>query len=166
MIIDFAKKFKVVIAVMIINIILFCIKPDISKQSFVNSFQFFIEVIKMLPPILILMGLLEVWVSREMIESHLGKESGIKGVVISILLGTAAAGPLFSAFPIAKSLINKGVRTANAVIFLGAWATIKIPMLVIESRFIGWRFAMLRLIVTVPFIILMGYFMEKFYSEC
>lgn len=162
MIIDFVKKFKVLIFVLIIDLILFFIKPEISKQSFVNSFHFSIEVLKMLPPILILMGLLDVWVSREMIESHLGKESGVKGIVISILLGSVAAGPLFTAFPIAKSLTRKGVRTANTVIFLGSWATIKIPMLIMESSFIGVRFAMLRLIVTVPFIILIGYIIEKY----
>lgn len=162
MIIDFVKKFKVLFSVLLIDLLLFFIKPEISKQSFVNSFQFFLEVMKMLPPVLILIGLLDVWISREMIESHLGKKSGLKGIIISILLGSVAAGPLFTAFPIAKSLTRKGVRTANTVIFLGAWATIKIPMLIMESSFIGVRFAILRLIVTVPFIILTGYLMERF----
>jgi uncharacterized membrane protein YraQ (UPF0718 family) len=35
-------------------------------------------------------------------------------------------------------------------------------MLIMESSFLGWRFAILRLIITVPFIILIGYLMERF----
>lgn len=162
MIINFVQKFKVLIVVLLIDCILFFTWPDISEQSFVNSLHFSLEVLKMLPPILILMGLLDVWISREMIESHLGNESGIKGKMISLLMGSAAAGPLFAAFPIALSLRKKGVRTSNTVIFLGSWATIKIPMIIMESNFLGIRFAILRLIITIPFILLIGYLVEKF----
>ena len=35
-------------------------------------------------------------------------------------LGTAAAGPIYAAFPLGLSLREKGARTANLVIFLGA----------------------------------------------
>lgn len=135
---------------------------DIVSQAFSNSMHFFIQVIKIFPPVLILMGLLDSWVSREKMILHLGAKSGVKGIFLSLLLGSVAAGPLFAAFPIAKSLSTKGVRTSNTIIFLGAWATIKIPMLVMESNFLGVRFAILRLVLTIPFIILIGRLMEKF----
>lgn len=82
-------------------------------------------------------------------------------MLIAAFFGSAAAGPLFTAFPIAASLSEKGGRTANTVIFLGSWATIKIPMLILESRFLGLKFSLLRLAVTFPFIILIGLLMEK-----
>ena len=151
--------------VILINILLFLVKPETSKQSFTNSFQFFLEVLKVLPPVMILMGLLDMWVPRETIESHLGAESGMRGSILAILIGTAAAGPLFVAFPIAVSLKRKGVRPANLVIFLGAWATIKIPLLLMESSFISVRFAMMRLVITIPFILGMGYLMENILDE-
>lgn len=134
---------------------------ELPYKTLLNSSQFFIEVIKFFPPILILMGLLDAWVPKEKIQMHLGHKSGVKGVFLAILLGTAAAGPLFAAFPIAKSLSEKGIRTANTVIFLGSWATIKIPMLIMECSFLGVRFALLRLIVTLPFIVLIGLVIEK-----
>ena len=162
MIIKYVKSFKVFILILIIDAFLILIKSEMAKISIMNSFHFLIEVIKILPPILILMGLLDVWISEDKIQDHLGKNSGIKGPILSIVLGTAAAGPLFAAFPIALSLGKKGVRTANLVIFLSSWATIKIPMLIMESSFVGFKFSILRLIITLPFIFLMGYLMEKF----
>ncbi|MBY0414536.1 MAG: permease [Bdellovibrionales bacterium] len=156
------KKYRIFLVVVLINVVLFFFRSDLGAKSFANSFQFLLEVLKILPPVMILMGLLDVWVSRQTIESHLGMESGFRGSVLAIFLGTAAAGPLFVAFPIALSLRKKGVRIANIVIFLGAWATIKIPMLLMESSFIGLRFALLRLVITIPFIFGIGHFMERF----
>jgi len=161
MILEKLKKYRVFGFVFIINIALLFVKPELTKVSFNNSLKFLLEVIKILPPVMILMGLLEVWITRETVESHLGLESGLRGSILAIFLGTAAAGPLFTAFPIAVSLRQKGVRTANVVIFLGSWATIKIPMLIMESRFMGLRFALLRLAITIPFIFGIGYLMEK-----
>ena len=109
---------------------------------------------------MVLMGLLDVWVPRQMVEAHLGHDAGLRGAGFAILLGTAAAGPLYAAFPIAISLMNKGARVANVVIFLGTWAAIKIPMIIMESSFIGLRFALLRLMFTVPCVLAAGYLIE------
>lgn len=159
------KKYRLFIIVILINFLLLFTWPRAAQLSVHNSLDFLLEVIKILPPVMILMGLLEVWVPREMFETYLGIESGFRGALISILIGSVAAGPLFAAFPIAVSLKHKGVRTANIVIFLGSWATIKVPMLIMESNFIGLHFALLRLVITIPFILGIGYLMEKLLKE-
>lgn len=161
MIIEFIRKYRIFIVVILINVLLFFVVPDIAQKSVTNSFNFLFEVLKILPPVMLLMGLFEVWVPREIIEAHLGAESDFRGSIIAILLGSVAVGPLFTAFPIALSLKHKGVRTSNVVIFLGSWATIKIPMILMESSFIGLRFATIRLVITIPFILGIGYLMEK-----
>lgn len=136
-------------------------KPSVSSHVAVNSGTFLLEILSILPPVMILMGLLDVWVPRKLVEAHLGKDAGLLGAGVAILLGTAAAGPLYAAFPVAVSLQRKGARLANIVIFLGTWASIKIPMLMMESSFISLRFALLRLLFTVPCVILTGYLMER-----
>lgn len=136
-------------------------KPAVSTHVAVNSGAFLLEILCILPPVMILMGLLDVWVPRKLVEAHLGKDAGLLGAGVAILLGTAAAGPLYAAFPVAVSLQRKGARLANIVIFLGTWASIKIPMLMMESSFISLRFALLRLLFTIPCVILTGYLMER-----
>jgi len=118
------------------------------------------EVLAIVPSVLILISLFDVWVPKEAVERSLGPSSGLRGILLALLLGTGAAGPLYAAFPIGLSLREKGARTANLVIFLGAWATIKVPMLMMESAFLGTRFAMLRLAITLPGIIACGFVME------
>lgn len=143
------------------NLVLSLFKPEAAGLSAANSGRFLLEVLSIVPPVMVLMGLMDVWLPRRVVESHLGPDSGMVGAAVAMLLGTAAAGPLYAAFPVAVSLMQKGARTANLVIFLGTWGSIKIPMLLMESSFISLRFALLRLVLTIPCILFSGYLMER-----
>ncbi len=117
-------------------------------------------MIAFLPVLFILIGLLDVWVPREKVERHVGKESGIKGSVWVILLAMLQAGPLYGAFPVSHMLWKKGCSTRNIFIYLGAFSTLKIPMLTFETGFLGWRFTLVRTALTLPVFILIAFAME------
>jgi len=154
-------NYRLFLGVAGINLLMLLWHPSLAGHSTSNAFLFLLEVLSIVPPVMILMGLLDVWLPRKLVERHLGPDAGLVGAGVAMLLGTAAAGPLYAAFPVAVSLQRKGARLANIVIFLGTWATIKIPMIMMESSFIGLRFALLRLLFTVPCILLAGYLMER-----
>lgn len=156
------KKYSLFILVVIVDFLLRWKVPAIGSTAVNSSIDYLIEMLLFIPPIFVLVGLLDVWVPRKIIEKNVGQNSGVRGVIISMLVATAAAGPLYAGFPVADALLKKGCRMANAVIFLGTWATIKIPMLVMEIKFMGISFALTRLVLTVPVIILTGYLVEKF----
>lgn len=155
------KKYSLVLAVLTVNAFLSLWQPAMAGHSLTNALHFLSEVLLILPPVMVLMGLLDAWVPRELVEANLGPDAGVRGPAWAILLGTAAAGPLYAAFPIALSLLNKGARLANVVIFLGTWGAVKIPMIIIESTFVGMRFALLRLAFTLPCVLVIGLLMEK-----
>lgn len=100
-----------------------------------------------IPPIFILLGLLDVWVPRENMMRLMGPGSGPQGALLSFLLGSFAAGPLYGAFPVAGVLMKKGASFVNIMVFLGAWSTTKIPMILFESSALGTRFAYSRLVI-------------------
>lgn len=130
-----------------------------------NFWMFFKEMILFLPLMFILIGLFDVWVPREKIEKHIGKESGWKGTGLVILLATLQAGPLYGAFPFAYILWKKGCSIRNVFIYLGAFSTIKIPMLTFEIGFLGLKFSLLRTLITLPVFILIGYLMEWYFKD-
>ena len=132
------------------------------EQIGLNFWMFFKEMILFLPLMFILIGLFDVWVPRENIEKHIGKESGWKGTGLVILLATLQAGPLYGAFPFAYILWKKGCSVRNVFIYLGAFSTIKIPMLTFEIGFLGLKFSLLRTLITLPVFILIGYLMEGY----
>ncbi|WP_432403432.1 hypothetical protein [Wukongibacter sp. M2B1] len=60
-------------------------------------------------------------------------------------------------FPIATVFMKKGVKFSNALIFIGAWSTTKIPMFLFELSSLGAKFAVTRLLVDIPKIIVIAY---------
>ncbi len=123
------------------------------------------EMMLVIPPIFILLGLLDIWVPKETMVRYMGEDAGWLGVILAILLGSAAAGPLYGAFPIAGVFMKKGVRFTNILIFIGAWSTTKIPMFLFEMASLGTRFALTRLAIDIPGIILIAYILNFFVSK-
>ena len=155
------KKFKAPVILAVLFLLLAFWAPEIANRSAVVSFNYLKEMALVLPPVFILMGLLEVWVPKEKIRQLIGSKSGIKGMFFSFLMGTLPTGPLYMAFPMAGSLLDKGARVSNIVIFLGAWAAIKIPQLIAETEFLGLQFTALRFILTLTAVIIIGLIMER-----
>lgn len=137
----------------------------VGKQIGMNFWMFFKEMILFLPLMFILIGLFDVWVPREKIEKHIGNESGWKGTGLVILLASLQAGPLYGAFPFAYILWKKGCSIKNIFIYLGAFATIKIPMITFEIGFLGLKFSFLRTLITLPVFIIIGYIMEWYLKD-
>lgn len=96
---------------------------------------------------------------------YMGDDSGLVGIILSILLGSAAAGPLYGAFPVAAVFMKKGVKFSNILIFIGAWSTTKIPMFLFEAASLGNVFAITRLLIDIPGIIIIAYILQKLVSK-
>lgn len=119
------------------------------------------EMLLVIPPIFILLGLLDVWVPKEAMIRFMGDGSGIRGAVLAVLVGSAAAGPLYGAFPVAAVFMKKGVSFYNILIFIGAWSTTKIPMFLFELTALGPKFAWTRLAVNIPGIIIIAWVLNN-----
>lgn len=115
-----------------------------------------------LPPIFLILGLLDIWVPRETFIRLLGESSGVTGKLIAFALGSAAAGPLYGAFPVAAMMMKKGAGFSNILVFIGAWSTTKIPMLLFEMQSVGIRFALARLAINIPGIIIIALAVRRF----
>lgn len=159
------KRYRLFLLLLAVNIAVGIIYPDISLKSMNLTKQNIIEMVMVIPPIFILLGLLDVWVDRAMMIKYTGKGSGFKGALISFLLGAAAAGPLYAAFPVASVMIKKGSRLLNVFIFIGAWSTAKIPLLTFEAASLGLKYMLLRLSLSVVGIIAIALVTEKALSK-
>lgn len=140
---------------------LFILKPDMGLSSIKNSVYYIKEMIMIMPVIFVLTALLDIWVPKENIMKFLGKDAGVKGAVLSLILGSISAGPIYAAFPLCVMLHKKGASIRNLVIILSAWAVIKVPMLLNEMKFLGFRFMAIRWVLTVAAIFLFSWIAAK-----
>lgn len=61
--------------------------------------------------------------------------------------------------------MKKGVKFMNILIFIGAWSTTKIPMFLFEIAALGNTFAITRLLIDIPGIIIIAYILSKMVSK-
>lgn len=115
---------------------------DAARAGFLSA-QTFIDLIATLLSVFVFVGLFQVWVTDDFIMKHLGDRSGLKGLVLGAGLGTVIHGPLVGVFPLLKALLAKGATIGVVVAIVSTWA-IKLPMLPLEIRLFGWKFALMR----------------------
>ncbi len=144
-----------------LSFILLTLYPANKDAVAKTSWEYLIELMWVLPAVMIIIGLFAVFIPNDVVAKYLGKSSGIKGILISIGIGMLPTGPLYVAFPMAAAMLKKGARISNIIVFLSAWACIKLPQEMVELQFLGLDFMLMRLALTVIFVVIMGILIEK-----
>lgn len=158
---EIVRGYVLFAATLIAAAIILWIFPGKVTAVTTTTWKYFLEMIMILPAVMVIMGLFSVFVSRDLVVKYLGKTSGIKGILLAVFFGALPTGPLYIAFPLAVTLKSKGARISNIVIFLSAWACIKLPQELIELQFLGIEFMAARLVLTIIFVAIMGFFIER-----
>ncbi len=136
------KRYRFFLATATILLVISLVNQEIGSRAVGVVGYTFREMAMIIPPVFILLGLLDVWIPRETMMRFMGEGSGVKGMLIAILLGSAATGPLYAAFPVASVFMKKGVKFSNVLIFIGAWTRSKFtqyqttPKLWINSQYL------------------------------
>ena len=159
------KRYRVFFIVLVAMLLLTIFNRQLGIKALSITGNSVKEMLLVIPPIFILLGLLDVWVPRETMIKYMGEGSGLTGIFLAIFIGSAAAGPLYGAFPVAAVFMKKGVKFMNILIFIGAWSTTKFPMLLFEMSALGNKFAIYRLLIDIPGIIMIAFILSKMVSK-
>jgi uncharacterized membrane protein YraQ (UPF0718 family) len=160
-----AKDNTFLLLIAVAYILMFIIKPDMGVTSIKNSAYYIKEMLMIMPVIFLLTALLDTWIAKEKITKYLGKESKVKGIILSFVLGSISAGPIYAAFPMCVMLHKKGASVRNLVIILSSWAVIKVPMLLNEAKFLGMKFMAIRWVLTVIAIVVFSWIVAKIVKD-
>lgn len=161
----YIKRYSVFLILLFILFITFFINYKIGLDVSKNVKASFFQMLSVLPPIMILLGLMDVWVPRETLIKYMGDNSGILGIFFAMLIGSLAAGPMYAAFPFTAILLKKGAKFSNIIIFLNSWCVTKVSTLLFEVSSLGFRFTFIRLLIDIPGVIIMGYLVYYFMDK-
>ncbi|CAN1537090.1 Predicted permease DUF318 [Rhabdaerophilaceae bacterium] len=102
-------------------------------------------------------GLARLLIARETIAKHIGENSGVKGLLIAMLIGALfPAGP-FTIFPLAAVMLVSGADRGSAIAFISSWLLLGINRAIIwEMPFLGTDFVLFRMLISLPMPILLG----------
>jgi len=159
------RKYRFAIGFALTIAALYFTNRPVGTEAFDISVSNTTEMLSLLPPVFILVGLLDIWVPKETIIRYMGENSGWKGILMALFLGSAAAGPLYVAFPVTALLLRKRARLAYVLFFLGVWSTTKLPIVLYEISYMGLRFTAIHVAVGVPLFLLFSLIIEKVMPE-
>lgn len=143
----------------------FALDLNIADGVFKNFYSFFLTMVKFVPAVFLLIGLFDVWVDKEVIEKHLGEDSGFLAYFWAIILASTTVGGLYVAFPVAAALYKKGASPRIIFSYIGTAAICRIPMTLFEASYVGVSFTAIRWLVSIPLVIITSIVMEKILSE-
>ena len=155
------KNWYFLLAVIIVGIIIITVRPD----ALAPTFTFFLELLKKVIPILILVFVLLIivnrFITREKILKHLGNQSGIKGWLITIIGGIISTGPPYLWYPLLKDLKKRGVRTRFIAGFIYSRAAVKPALIPLMIFYFGLVYTIVISFVMMITSIFQGIAVEK-----
>jgi uncharacterized membrane protein YraQ (UPF0718 family) len=159
------KVYKWALIFFLVQIAIFSIDNAIGKNAFHITLSNLKQMLLLIPPIFIIMGLMDIWVPKETLIKYMGHGSGATGLLIAFVLGTIAAGPLYVAFPMGILLLKKGAKLSNVIFFLGVWSSAKLPIILFEVASLGVNFTLIHIAISLPLYLLMAFYIEKSVSK-
>ena len=122
--------------------------PDKAFIAFRESMSIFLRIGIALSLVFFLIFALNLFLRPSHLTKLLGKESGIKGVIISTIAGIVSVGPIYAWYPLLKELKARGAKTSLVAIFLNNRA-IKPVLLPIMISYFGWLYVLIFTLTTI-----------------
>jgi uncharacterized membrane protein YraQ (UPF0718 family) len=94
---------------------------------------------------MVVAGMIQVLIPRELVARWVGGESGFRGILIGTVAGALSPGGPYINIPLVAVLLRGGAGIGTTVAFLTAWSLISLSRLPMEIGILGWRFTAVRM---------------------
>ena len=140
--------------------------PSAVEQAIRSDLRLAIQILPMIVAGLMLAGLVEILVPKELVARWLGTSSGLRGLLLATVAGAMTPGGPFSSFPIVLALQRAGADIGTMVTFITAWSVIGINrMLVWEIPFFEPDFLIIRYIASIPLPFISGLIARQLFTR-
>jgi uncharacterized membrane protein YraQ (UPF0718 family) len=101
--------------------------------------------------------MVSVLISPETIAQWLGREAGLRGLLVGTVAGALTPAGPFIAFPLLAVLLKGGASVGAVTAYLTAWALLGVHRVVaLEIPILGWRFALVRYVASLAIPVVTG----------
>ncbi|MBC7189126.1 permease [Candidatus Aerophobetes bacterium] len=116
-----------------------------------GGLKLFLQILPLLFFAFMVAGLVQVLVPKEVIAKWIGRQSGIRGILIGCVAGGLAPGGPYVALPIVAGLYQAGASIGTVVSFITAWSLWAVSRMPLEFGILGAKIALARLLSTLIF---------------
>ncbi len=130
---------------------------DVVMEAFIHDLELLLDLLPRVFVALAIAALIWVLLPRDRMSSLVGRDSGLRGLVVATIAGTITPGGPSSAYALLAVLAASGADRGALVAYITAWATLGLQRILIwDVPFMGPEFAVLRFAVCIPLPIVAG----------
>lgn len=144
--------------------ILFAVMPDKASLALRCSGSILLNMLIPLCIVFVFMVLLNLFLKPAQIARFLGRDAGIKGILLSAAAGIISTGPIYAWYPLLKDLREKGAGNRPIAIFLCNRA-VKPFLLPVMIAYFGWKYVMILTIFMITASYVVGYTIGRIMKE-
>lgn len=115
-----------------------------TKISLIKAWKSFSGLLPEILSVMMIAGVILSLLSPETISKLIGSESGLIGIILSLIAGSIALIPGFVAFPLGAALLESGAGYAQIAAFVSSLMAVGIVTLPLEIKYFNRRTAILR----------------------
>ena len=128
------------------------------------ALRMMLEIAPLLIFAFIIAGMVQVLIPHQVLVKLIGKESGLRGILIGTVAGAICPGGPYVSLPIAAGFLRSGAALGTMVAFLTSWSLWAVARLPMEVGIMGWKFTLIRLGSTFFFPPIAGLIAQTFFS--
>jgi len=129
-----------------------------------TALNLMINLLPLLIFALIIAGMIQILIPRELLSKWIGTESGMRGIIIGTVAGGLSPGGPYVNLPIAVGLLRSGASVGTMVAFLTGWSLWAFARLPMEVGILGWKFTLIRIASTFFFPPIAGLIAQIFFG--
>ena len=130
-----------------------------TKKALKKAFKSFENILPQFLTIVVIIGMILSVLDESTISKYIGANTGILGIVISIIIGSITLIPGFVAFPLAAALLNNGAGPAQIAAFVSSLMMVGIVTIPMEINLFGKKAAIIRNTSAVIFSLVVAFVM-------
>jgi uncharacterized membrane protein YraQ (UPF0718 family) len=155
-----------VLALIALLVTALAFQRGVGQKGLVESAKLFVQMGPVLLPAFVLAGMMTALVSPETINQWLGREAGLRGLLVGTAAGALTPGGPFIAFPLLAVLLKGGASVGAITAYLSAWALLGVHRVIaFEIPILGWRFAAVRFAASVAAPVIIGFLAQLLSSK-
>jgi len=154
-----------IMGLLAIILVYFGYQKGVHIQGLKASSSMLIQMLPLLVFALIVAGMIQFLIPREIISRWVGAESGFRGILIGALMGSLTPGGPFVSMPIAAGFLRTGASIGTMVAFMTAWSLLGVHRLPLEIGIMGWQFTVIRLACVFLFPLIAGLIANTLFSR-
>jgi uncharacterized membrane protein YraQ (UPF0718 family) len=126
-------------------------EPTLLAAGLTRGVKLLGQILPLLLAALIVAGLAQVLLPKDIVGKWLGAESGLKGILLGSVAGAVTPGGPYVAFPIVLAIYQAGAGIGTVIAFVTAWSLWAVTRLPIEVGLVGPKVTLVRIASTLIF---------------